>query len=132
MRSLRLHQVKSFATGRIVARQLRGVLAEFSKCGFHTGNLLRDGVHCGEQLFALPGGQREGFVVLVVLFCVVLSLIAGAAFRLVITGIFRGILRAELRDVFFQFFQAFIDRNLKPGKIEKTPESESPGDISRV
>ncbi|MEJ9723285.1 hypothetical protein R1C91_28320, partial [Escherichia coli] len=26
----------------------------------------------------------------------------------------------------------FIDRNLKPGKIEKTPESESPGDISRV
>jgi len=25
-----------------------------------------------------------------------------------------------------------IDRNLKPGKIEKTPESESPGDISRV
>lgn len=28
--------------------------------------------------------------------------------------------------------QDLIDRNLKPGKIEKTPESESPGDISRV
>lgn len=35
-------------------------------------------------------------------------------------------------SIYFVEIAEFIDRNLKPGKIEKTPESESPGDISRV